>query len=59
MLDIEYRIAQIEMLSEMCETELVRLEELRSRQVHGQFAEWLGFEITQLKARMSWLQGLN
>ena len=42
----------------MCQTELVRLEELRSSQVDGQFAEWLGFEITQLKARISWLQGL-
>ena len=59
LLNIEYRKAQIEMLSDMCKTELVRLEALRSSQVDGQFAEWLGFEITQLKARMSWLQGLN
>lgn len=59
LLNIEHRAAQIEMLSEMCETELVRLEQLHASQADGQFAEWLGFEITELKARMAWLQALN
>ena len=36
LLNTEYRIAQIERLVEMCQTELVRLEELQSSQVDGQ-----------------------
>jgi DNA-binding PadR family transcriptional regulator len=59
LMDTEDRAGQIEMLTEMCETERVRLEQLKAGQPEGQFADWLGFEIEQLKARVDWLRALE
>lgn len=58
LLDGDDRVDQIEMLSEMCETELARLEQLKSLQPAGRFADWLGFEIGQLQARLDWFENL-
>ncbi|HAA92018.1 MAG: hypothetical protein CMM48_01465 [Rhodospirillaceae bacterium] len=58
LLEGEDRADQIEMLSEMCETELARLEQLKSLQNSGGFANWLGFEIDQLQARLDWFKRL-
>lgn len=58
LLDGDDRLDQIEMLSEMCESELARLEQLKSLQPAGRFADWLGFEIGQLQARLERFKSL-
>jgi DNA-binding PadR family transcriptional regulator len=56
LLDGDHRAAQIEMLSEMCETELSRLEQLQDGAPEGRFADWLAFEIAQLRERVDWFK---
>ncbi|MEX2618298.1 MAG: hypothetical protein WD767_19615 [Alphaproteobacteria bacterium] len=53
------RADQTEMLTEMCETELARLVQLRGEYSQGRLAEWLDFEIAQLNERLAWYQALD
>jgi hypothetical protein len=59
LLPVEDRADQTEMLTEMCETELARLVQLRGEYSQGRLAEWLDFEIAQIKERLSWYQALD
>ncbi len=51
---------QIEMLCEVCETELARLEDLRGHHADdsGYLLAWLDHEIDQHEQRLRWLEGL-
>jgi len=53
------RREQADMLAEMCETELARLNELRSGYVQEPLAQWLDLEITQLQERLDWFDTLS
>ena len=59
LLSAEDRADQAEMLTEMCETELARLVQLRGEYGQGRLAQWLDFEIAQLNERLSWYQSLD
>ncbi len=52
--------AQLDMLIDAAETDLVRLEDLAaaSSDENGEFQRWLGFEIEQTRQRLSWLESL-
>lgn len=58
LLDAEEQAEQAEMLTEMCETELARLRELRAGYGQEPLAQWLDLEIAQLEERLAWFQGL-
>lgn len=57
--DAEKR-AQIDMLIDVAESDLARLEDLAaaSADESAGFRDWLGFEIEQTQARLSWLEQL-
>tara|TARA_B100001093_G_scaffold450174_1_gene456804 strand:- start:794 stop:1321 length:528 start_codon:yes stop_codon:yes gene_type:complete len=59
LLDSDDRAEQITMLHCMYESELVRLEKLKSLHIKGRFADWLGFEMAQLQARLVWFKEQN
>lgn len=52
---------QIDMLTEVCERELVRLIELRSLHVEeaGYLTAWLDHDIDQTRARLDWFKELS
>lgn len=50
---------QAEMLSEMCEVELVRLKDLRGGYKQEPLAQWLDLEIAQLQERLDWFNTLG
>ncbi len=60
LLDDADRRDQIEMLCEVCETELARLEDLRGHHADdsGFLSSWLDHEIEQHEQRLAWLEGL-
>jgi DNA-binding PadR family transcriptional regulator len=58
LLDEEHRGYQSEMLVEMCESELARLEDLRTRYGEGRLKDWLSLEIGQLTDRLAWFRSL-
>ena len=58
LLDAEARAEQSAMLVEMCETELVRLEDLKKRYGSGRLGDWLTLEIGQVKDRLAWFRAL-
>ena len=53
------RREQADMLAEMCETELARLNELRGGYGQEPLAQWLDLEITQLQERLDWFDTLE
>ena len=58
LLDAANRREQAELMREMCEGEAARLIDLRGNGVDGAFAEWLDFEIDQLRQRIDWFDDL-
>ncbi len=52
----EDRADQIDLLLELTETELARLEDLRRTGASGMFAEWLDQEIAHTDKRRTWLR---
>ena len=58
LLDAPARAEQSAMLVEMCETELARLEDLRTRYREGKLADWLALEIGYLRSRLDWFRSL-
>lgn len=50
---------QADMLAEMCETELARLNELRGGYTQEPLAQWLDLEIAQLQQRLDWFVALE
>jgi DNA-binding PadR family transcriptional regulator len=52
--------AQIDMLVDVAESDLARLEDLAevSRDESEEFRRWLGFEIEQTRQRLTWLEEL-
>lgn len=59
LLSDEDRRDQAEMLTEMCEVELARLQELRGGYDQEPLAQWLDLEIAQLQDRLNWFQALD
>ena len=58
LLDGDERRDQIDMLIDVTETELARLEDLASCEEGGLFARWLDHEIEQSRQHLDWLQSL-
>lgn len=58
LLDEEAHEEQSAMLVEMCETELVRLEDLKERYETGDLSDWLSLEIDQIRSRLDWFRSL-
>lgn len=58
LLDDVDRRAQADLLLEVCESELTRLEDLRGHHAGdtGYLVQWLDHDITQNKARLLWLE---
>ena len=50
---------QADMLAEMCETELARLNELRGCYSKEPLAQWLDLEVAQLQQRLDWFETLQ
>lgn len=59
LLDGQARAEQSAMLVEMCETELARLEDLKTHYEGGEFNDWLQLEIDQVRARLNWFRMLS
>ncbi len=59
LLPAEDRRDQADMLAEMCESELARLNDLRGEYGEGKLAEWLDLDIAQLNERLKWFEGLG
>ncbi|MEC9152420.1 MAG: hypothetical protein VYA59_05530 [Pseudomonadota bacterium] len=59
LLSDEDRRDQTEMLSEMCQTELARLNELRAGYRQEPLVQWLDLEIAQLRQRLDWFETLE
>ena len=55
----EDRRDQADMLAEMCETELARLNELRKGYDQEPLAQWLDLEVAQLNERLAWFEALE
>lgn len=55
-LDMDQRRQQLEMLMEVCDRELVRLNDLRShhKDSSGALIPWLDHEIAEAQARRDW-----
>jgi hypothetical protein len=55
------RRLQAEIMTEMCERQLVRLTELRAYHdaAPGHLAGWLDHEIDQTRERLAWFQNLH
>ena len=58
LLDGGDRLELAELMREMCEGEATRLIDLRGNGADGAFAEWLDFEIAQLRDRIDWFDEL-
>jgi hypothetical protein len=58
LLDADAQAEQSALLVEMCETELARLEDLKTRYGSGKLADWLSLEIGHLRQRLDWFRGL-
>ncbi len=59
-LDEEERLDQIDLLREIAQTELARFEDLKkSHGEDGYLGQALDMDITQVRARLSWLDGLE
>lgn len=56
LLDQDERARQVDLLAEVAEKELARLEDLKhsGKQADGLLDEWLDLEIDQARARMAW-----
>ncbi|MBL4720474.1 MAG: hypothetical protein JKY20_05010 [Alphaproteobacteria bacterium] len=52
------RAEQAETLVEMCDTEIVRLLELKKRHGDGHLGAWLDMELTRLGKRLDWFRQL-
>ena len=59
LLDDDAHDEQSDMLVEMCETELARLEDLKGRYQSGDLSKWLTLEIDQIKSRLDWFRSLS
>jgi hypothetical protein len=61
LLDREGRLAQAELLIEVCERELTRLTDLRGHHAAegGQLLAWLDHDIGQVEARLTWFRDLQ
>lgn len=59
LLTADDRRDQADMLAEMCETELARLNELRGGYAQEPLARWLDLEIAQLQQRLDWFGTLD
>jgi len=61
LLDHEGRLAQAELLIEVCERELTRLTDLRGHHAAdgGQLLAWLDHDIGQVEARLAWFRDLQ
>ncbi|MBL6929589.1 MAG: hypothetical protein ISR44_10495 [Rhodospirillales bacterium] len=57
LLDTEDRIAQVDLLIELCENELARLDDLRHYHAgdDGFVVDWLDHEVGQAQSRLVWL----
>ena len=57
LLETQARRDQIAMMIEACDSELVRLVDLRGRHAEdpGHLTDWLDFEIGQVESRLDWL----
>jgi hypothetical protein len=60
LLDRDEQILQVELLSDLCQEELVRLTDLRQRHVGepGHLVDWLDHETAEAKRRLDWLGAL-
>ncbi len=58
LLDRELRIEQLEMLDEVCDKELIRLNDLRRHHAGsgGLLVEWLDHEIAEAQSRRDWFR---
>lgn len=59
LLPAEARAEQASQLVEMCETELARLEDLRSQYETGRLYDWLSLEVDQLTQRLNWFKAIE
>ena len=61
LLDAKDRHLQAEMLTEMCERQLVRLTELHGRHAGapGHLNRWLAHETAQTRERLDWFRDLQ
>jgi DNA-binding PadR family transcriptional regulator len=61
LLDAEARRLQVELLAEICERELTRLNDLRRHYDGrpGHLVDWLDHDIGQLRDRLDWYRGLQ
>ena len=59
LLDSAARAEQSALLVEMCETELARLEDLKSHYENGELNDWLTLEIEQVRSRLDWFRMLS
>ena len=59
LLPTEAQLDQIDLLRELAENELARLEDLRASHGRGHLKESLGLEIQQIRARLSWLDKIE
>lgn len=59
LLDNAARAEQSELLVEMCETELARLESLKARYREAELDAWLDLEIDLIKRRLAWFRSLR
>lgn len=61
LLEREARLAQAELLIEVCERELTRLTDLRAHHAAegGHLVAWLDHDIGQVEARLAWFRSLE
>lgn len=54
----EDKVEQVDLLLDLSEAEMSRLESLRDDLPEGPLSKWLGVEIESLRQRLEWLEGL-
>jgi len=59
LIEEEEQLDQIDLLSEIAETELARFEDLKKSHGDGYLGEALDIDIAQTKAKLLWLDGLS
>ncbi len=59
LLEADERREQAELMAEICETELARLEDLRRTNGNAHLADWLDLEIAQTGERLAWFRALG
>jgi len=61
LLDIEAQCEQADLLIENCETELARLDDLRTHHAKdpGYLGQWLDHDIDQLESHLDWLEAFR